>query len=86
MKPPVAMIDVCVLLGITLIAVTSLLVTFWAWRSGKRLAWRRGMRPFPVCPQCRYAMRGLTHARCPECGTQYTLEELWTAQRDFDGG
>lgn len=28
------------------------------------------------CPKCTYDMRGLRDARCPECGTQYTLDEL----------
>jgi hypothetical protein len=27
-------------------------------------------------------MTGLTQARCPECGTQYTLDELFLACRD----
>ena len=30
------------------------------------------------CPTCGYSMRGLHEARCPECGTQYTLDELFT--------
>ena len=32
-----------------------------------------------LCPRCGYNMRGLTHARCPECGTEYTLDALLTA-------
>jgi hypothetical protein len=28
------------------------------------------------CPRCGYNLRGLREARCPECGTEYTLEEL----------
>ena len=75
---------VCLFLGVLLIVVPAVLYAFAAWRSGKRTAWRRRRRPFPICPLCGYAMRGLTHARCPECGTQYTLEQLWSAQEDID--
>jgi hypothetical protein len=33
----------------------------------------------PVCPKCRYLLKGLTHTRCPECGDEPTLDELWAA-------
>ncbi len=32
------------------------------------------------CPRCGYDLRGLHEARCPECGTQYTLDGLLAAQ------
>ncbi len=28
------------------------------------------------CPQCGYNMRGLTEAKCPECGAVFTLDQL----------
>ena len=28
------------------------------------------------CPQCRYPLRGLPSHRCPECGTEFDIEEL----------
>jgi predicted RNA-binding Zn-ribbon protein involved in translation (DUF1610 family) len=28
------------------------------------------------CPNCGYRMVGLRESRCPECGTEYTLDEL----------
>ena len=28
------------------------------------------------CPECGYSMVGLTSSRCPECGREYTLDEL----------
>jgi hypothetical protein len=31
-----------------------------------------------VCPRCRYNLRGLTVARCPECGLTFSAEE-WAA-------
>ena len=33
-----------------------------------------------VCPKCGYSLTGLTEARCPECGVQYTLSELLASQ------
>lgn len=34
------------------------------------------------CPRCRYSMVGLRESRCPECGTQYTLDDL-IRQQDY---
>jgi hypothetical protein len=28
------------------------------------------------CPRCDYSMKGLTECRCPECGTQYSIDSL----------
>jgi hypothetical protein len=38
------------------------------------------------CPRCGYNMKGLCEARCPECGTRYTLDELMgmLAERSAD--
>jgi hypothetical protein len=33
-----------------------------------------------VCPTCGYNLTGLKESRCPECGTQFTLDELLAAQ------
>ena len=33
-----------------------------------------------VCPKCGYNLTGLQNTRCPECGTQYTLDELLLGQ------
>jgi uncharacterized paraquat-inducible protein A len=33
-----------------------------------------------VCPKCGYNLTGLQGTRCPECGTQYTLDELLLGQ------
>ena len=32
------------------------------------------------CPTCGYNLTGLAEARCPECGSKFTLDELLTAQ------
>lgn len=28
------------------------------------------------CPSCGYSMRGLYEARCPECGAEFTIDQL----------
>jgi hypothetical protein len=33
-----------------------------------------------VCPTCGYNLTGLSESRCPECGAQFTLSELYAAQ------
>jgi hypothetical protein len=35
------------------------------------------------CPACQYSMVGLKESRCPECGQEYTLDEL-LARQDFE--
>ena len=66
-----------------LLAFLILVWSFLLWRAGKRSAWRRCSQPYPRCVRCGYAMKGLTEARCPECGTRYTLDDLWVGQRDL---
>ncbi|MCA9255136.1 MAG: hypothetical protein KDA33_05835, partial [Phycisphaerales bacterium] len=34
-----------------------------------------------VCPLCEYNLRGLSEARCPECGSEYTWAELQDERR-----
>jgi len=36
--------------------------------------------PTPTCVECGYLLTGLTATRCPECGDERTLDELWRAQ------
>ncbi len=33
----------------------------------------------PLCPACGYLLKGLCHTRCPECGHEPTLDQLWVA-------
>jgi len=35
------------------------------------------------CPACQYRMVGLKQSRCPECGQEYTLDEL-VGKQDFE--
>jgi hypothetical protein len=57
--------------------------TIFIWRESaaertERL--RASGRDGVVCPTCGYNLTGLTSTRCPECGTQFTLDELMAAQ------
>lgn len=72
-------LDVGVWLLVALTAGLTLLVVFLIWRDGYLKGWRaaRADRP-PHCPTCKYNMAGLTQCRCPECGTEYTLDQLWS--------
>ena len=38
-----------------------------------------------VCPACGYNLTGLKEARCPECGAQYTIDELVARQPGKEG-
>jgi hypothetical protein len=53
------------------------LIWFTEPASARRFESADDSRPV-TCPKCGYNMTGLKQARCPECGTQYTLDELFT--------
>lgn len=64
------------------------------WMAGTAVVWKetglessRRERDCPdrviPCPKCGYDLKGLAMARCPECGTEFTLDELfatWVGQ------
>jgi hypothetical protein len=57
--------------------------TVLAWRESSderaaRLA--NSGRDAVVCPTCGYNLTGLREARCPECGTQFTIDQLLASQ------
>jgi uncharacterized paraquat-inducible protein A len=65
-----------------------LLGTTLVWRETAEERGQRMMEAVPAkmrlmgmvhCPNCTYNMTGLSAARCPECGTEYTLEALLAA-------
>ncbi|MDM8005274.1 MAG: zinc ribbon domain-containing protein [Phycisphaerae bacterium] len=65
-------------------AVLWLPVTILVWRErpaerAERI--RQSASDVLFCPRCGYNMTGLQLARCPECGAQFTLNELFAAQR-----
>ena len=52
----------------------------WKETAGEQAERLRGANAGKVkCPECDYDMTGLREARCPECGTQYTLDQLFGA-------
>ncbi len=59
--------------------------TAWLWRdrSGDELrltdAAQDSDRISPTCPKCAYSLRGLSEARCPECGWTGTLDSVFDA-------
>lgn len=53
-------------------------VTVYIWPLQVRSAGPGDMGPH--CPSCGYLLKGLRATRCPECGTEPTLDELWAAQ------
>lgn len=79
-------------------AVFSAMIWAPAWLACTALVWREtrlerigrlrrlGADAIP-CPACGYNLTGLREARCPECGSQFTLEQLLASQRrDADLG
>lgn len=77
MAPPWVVAGVWVLVVLTCGLV--LLVIFLIWRDGYIRGWRTARAHAPQCPKCGYNLSGLRQCRCPECGAEYTLEELFTA-------
>lgn len=77
--PPLTMLlvdaGVLVLLALTILLV--LFVALLVWRHGYRRGWRSARQAPPTCLKCGYNLSGLTHCRCPECGTEHRLDELW---------
>ena len=65
------------LLLVILTLVVSLLGAALLWRDGYVRGWRASRSHPPICPKCKYVLSGLTHCRCPECGTEYRLDQLW---------
>lgn len=71
-----------------LVTMLSLLLwlawTCFAWREtaaerAERVQKQAGKAIF--CPKCGYNMVGLLESRCPECGTAFTLDQLFIAQQ-----
>lgn len=67
----------------------------WAlvWIGSTALVWRETVperagrinklsRGLVCCPNCGYNMTGLEQARCPECGSRYTLNELFATLQE----
>ena len=76
--PPMA-----VLLGGGTVPITWVLSTVLVWRetAAERLGrlTAHGM-PVVACPLCGYDLSGLKEARCPECGSSFTLDQIFLAR------
>jgi len=78
-----------IFIGGVIAMVTWLPVTVLLWRETpeervERL--RHAATDVLCCPRCGYNMTGLHEARCPECGAQYTLNQLYSAQHHAEIG
>lgn len=74
---------IATLIGGGTVPITWVLATVLIWRetAAERLArlTAHGM-PAIACPLCGYNLAGLTEARCPECGGNFTLEQILLAR------
>jgi hypothetical protein len=60
-----------------------LVATCFLWRESPAERAERvgaGGRDGVVCPTCGYNLTGLKEPRCPECGSQFTLDQLFASQ------
>jgi hypothetical protein len=74
--------------GLTQVCLLSPLFAWAAWLAGTAWVWRSANLQYassgglpaaeaePRCPACYYSLRGLTQARCPECGWQGTIDAV----------
>ena len=51
--------------------------TMWYWPMRVELGSTRSQ--IPACMKCGYSLQGLTATRCPECGDEPTIDQLWAA-------
>jgi hypothetical protein len=76
-------LQIAILIGGGTVPITWVLATVLIWRetAGERLSrlTAHGM-PVIACPLCGYNLAGLTEARCPECGANFTLEQVLLAR------
>jgi hypothetical protein len=76
--------DFAIFVGTAIAPLLWLVATAFIWRENRTERAER-VRSGPnhqalVCPNCGYNLTGLSIARCPECGAQYTVDELISLQ------
>ena len=76
-------VDLGIFLATIVAPLAWLMLTLLAWReSPEERSTRRGAPAARVpCPTCGYDLTGLRGTRCPECGTEFTLDQLLAALR-----
>ncbi|MBX2852827.1 MAG: hypothetical protein KTR15_13915 [Phycisphaeraceae bacterium] len=62
-------------LGLLFTGLTCLVFILWPTFSPSKKKPRSSGDQFSR-PECGYNMRGLTEAKCPECGSKFTLDQL----------
>jgi hypothetical protein len=79
--------ELALLVGGGVVPIAWVLATVLIWRETPRERMERisaaGTRTLS-CPVCGYNMTGLSEARCPECGSKFTLDQLVAAQPERD--
>lgn len=76
---PLSWVEVGALALVLFTGLVAVLFSLLVWRRGYARGWRRSRGEPPQCLGCGYNLSGLTHCRCPECGREHTLDELWKA-------
>ena len=79
--------DAAMLIGGGLVPIVWVLMTVIIWRETPRERVERltaAGAEHVSCPVCGYNLTGLREARCPECGSQFTLDQLIQSQVDRD--
>jgi hypothetical protein len=56
------------------------IIFFWRESPAEREARLRSASTTILCPVCGYNLTGLNTTRCPECGRQFTIDELLEKQ------
>jgi len=81
-------LGIALLLGGGGVPIVWVLATVLVWRetAAERVARMSNLlgHPTVVCPFCGYNLSGLREARCPECGANFTLDELAASQPQRD--
>lgn len=70
-------LDVGVIVLVVMTGALALFVLLMIWRDGYARGWRSARSTPPKCLRCGYNLSGLTQCRCPECGSEFRIDELW---------
>lgn len=74
--------------GTVIAPLSWLIITTLLWRETTAERAQRigdGRRLSVACPTCGYNLTGLRGTACPECGSQFTLDELLASRQESSG-